>query len=202
MRGQLFAIQLLSINSLEWISTLTPCFAIWSKYFIRIFLRKRTEVVPRHDKVYEQEQELKWLVGRGEPSTLANWRGAGRQLGTKLQLMKRPGSPGGRWEGHQWHLHIAIIEALCVATKVTQHYVTTHTSIRSRAQCRCAAKLVTPLEYSGGSGGHLESQLNMQRRMVVLQKAAPAIMSPRESEFRSGCTTHTNRANRTLCENR
>ena len=76
-----------------------------------------------------------------------------------------------------------------MATKVTQHYVTTHTSIRSRAQCRCAAKLVTPLEYSGGSGGHLESQLNMQRRMVVLQKAAPAIMSPRESELRSGCPT-------------
>ena len=49
-----------------------------------------------------------------------------------------------------------------------------------------------PPEYSsGGSGGHLESQLNMQRRMVVLQKAAPAIMSPRESELRSGCTTHT-----------
>ena len=47
-----------------------------------------------------------------------------------------------------------------------------------------------PPEYSsGGSGGHLESQLNMQRRRVVAQKAAPAIMSPRESELRSGCYT-------------
>ena len=65
-----------------------------------------------------------------------------------------------------------------------------HIDTKPSAQCRSAAKLVTPPEYSsGGSGGHLESQLNMQWRMVVLQKAAPAIMSPRESELRSGCPT-------------
>ena len=46
-----------------------------------------------------------------------------------------------------------------------------------------------PPEYSGSSGGHLESQLNMQWRMVVAQKAAPAIMSPRQPGIRSGFAT-------------
>ena len=48
-----------------------------------------------------------------------------------------------------------------------------------------------PPEYSSGSsGGHLESQLNMQWRMVVAQKAAPAIMSPRQPGIRSGFATN------------
>ena len=128
-----------SITRLEWISMLTPLTLLASQKSEMQVLSKNFETVGTskglHKVCKTSNVESDWWKS-GEPSTLANWgwRGGGRQLGTKRQLMKRPaGSAGGGWEG-EWHLHIAIIGARCVATADTalsDH----HSSPRYHSKC-------------------------------------------------------------------